>query len=769
VAARLEQAAEPGEIVLGEETLALVRDAVEVEALDPLQLKGKSEPVLAFRLLSVDMAAEGLARHLDAALVGRADELQMLRQAWERVVRESGCHLFTLLGEAGVGKSRVVGELLRGIGAEATVLRGRCLHYGEGITFWPLAEALMRLGQPAQPVIELMTAGGGVPQELFWEVRRLLEGLAAERPVVLHIDDLQWAEPMLLDLLDHVVDLSRGAPILLLCTARPELLDERPGWGGGKLNASTVLLEPLTADDSELLLAELGDGLDPEARARVIAASEGNPLFLEEMVALARERGAVEVPPTIQALLTARLERLDVEERELLERGAVEGEVFHRLAVKALSGERLSTEVELRLAGLVRKELIRPHPATLKGDDAFRFRHLLIRDAAYDTLPKASRADLHERFADWLEVHAVELLELDEIVGWHLEQAVRYRQELGSDTDPGLARRAAQHLYAAGKRAGARSDVAAASNLLERAFALTVSDDRLYPQIAVQLAEQRAQAGDFARAEELFRVAEMDPGVEPLAVLARLEMMIFTQPSEALEEAGARLEELLEQLTRAGNEHGIAKAHMMACQREMMASQADLAAEEARLTAIHAALAGDEALKARALGWYVSELIWGPRHADLIERELDPLERDNQGPHLEAYVDFGRAEVARLRGDFAQSMDLARRAIGKLESLGISTMAAAGNLHIAITAIAAEEPEAAVRALLAGDTVLRELGERSFRSTIQAMLAWSYSLQGDQRSASAACDLSDELGAPEDLINFVVVPATRARIARANG
>ncbi len=344
VAARLEQAAEPGEIVLGEETLALVRDAVVVEALEPLELKGKSEAVPAFRLVSLDPSAEGVARHLDAPLVGRGRELALLRQAWERVVVEAGCHLFTLLGDAGVGKSRLVSELLRGIDGEATVLRGRCLHYGEGITFWPLVEALMPAGAAAEVVIERMNSGGAaVPEELFWEVRRLLESLATQRAVVLHIDDLQWAEPMLFDLIDHVVDLSRGAPILLLCTSRPELLEVRLGWGGGKLNASTVLLEPLNAGDSEALLAELGDGLDPGARTRVIKASEGNPLFLEEMVALARERGAVEVPPTIQALLTARLERLDVEERELLERGAVEGEVFHRLAVKALAGERLST------------------------------------------------------------------------------------------------------------------------------------------------------------------------------------------------------------------------------------------------------------------------------------------------------------------------------------------------------------------------------------------------------------------------------------------
>ena len=313
--------------------------------------------------------------------------------------------------------------------------------------------------------------------------------------MVLHVDDLQWAEPMLFDLLDHVADLSRGVPILLLCTARPELHEERPGWAGGKLNATTVLLEPLGVSESAALLDQLGVGLDTNVRARVIAASEGNPLFLEEMVALARERGIVEVPPTVQALLAARLERLAVEEREVLERGAVEGEVFHRLAVRALASERLAAEVESRLAGLVRKELIRPHPAQLTADDAFRFRHLLIRDAAYDGLPKAARAELHERFASWLEQHPTGLIELDEIAGWHLEQAARYTRELGRDVTPELARRGAEHLLAAGLRARHRSDLAAARNLLERAHAIAPEDDRLGTEIGVELAEELIVGG----------------------------------------------------------------------------------------------------------------------------------------------------------------------------------------------------------------------------------------------------------------------------------
>jgi tetratricopeptide (TPR) repeat protein len=733
-------------------------------------LKGKSERVAAFRLVSVDPAAEGFARHLDVPLVGRERELDILRQAWDRTVQESRCHLLTLLGDAGVGKSRLVGELLSGVADQATVLRGRCLHYGDGITFWPLVEALMPVGVAAQHVLEHLNSGGAAtPQELYWEVRRLLESLAAERPVVLYLDDLQWAEPMLLDLIDHVADLSRGAAILLLCTARPELLEDRPGWGGGKLTATTVLLEPLVVEESEALLDALGDGLDRDARMRVIEASEGNPLFLEEMVALARERGTVEVPPTIQALLAARLERLGSEERELLERGAVEGEVFHRLAVKALAGERLAAEIELRLAGLVRKELIRPHPATLSGDEAFRFRHLLIRDAAYDSLPKATRAELHERFARWLEEQAAELLELDEIAGWHYEQAVRYQQELGRASDPVLAASAAAHLQAAGRRANARNDVQAAVNLLKRAMALTPEGDSRRAEIAVDLAEQLGDAGEFTAAIELLGEAQRDPLSGPLARLTSLELRLQTDPGAALPQIDEVLPEELERLQQAGRPRELAKAHMLAFFRFLIASQAALASQQVRLAADYAAMAGDDGLRARALGWYMTMLVFGPADDRAIEREVDEIEQGEPGPYLVAFIDQGRSEVCRLRGEVDDAMRLMYRSMSTLEGLGMRTMAAASAQLAAQIAISAGAYEDAVALLLRSDATLAEFGERSYRSTIQAYLAWLYSMIPQPDAALAACELCEELTAPEDVINFAMTPRTRSQVARGDG
>jgi class 3 adenylate cyclase len=387
VAARLEQAATPGEILIGADTLALVRDAVTVEAVEPLELKGKRDKVAAYKLIEVDPGAAAIARHLDAPLVGRERELSRLLGAFEDVVSEQACHLFTLLGPAGVGKSRLVAELLARLGDTADVLTSRCLHYGDDISYWPLVEILLDLGVSPETVI------GGSPAETQLAFRKLLESRAAVKPQVVLFDDIQWAEPVFLDLIEHVADWSRGAPILLLCVARRELLDVRDGWGGGKVNATTILLESLSAHDCEQLLLQLAAGLDvsEDLARRILDTADGNPLFIEEMVAILGEAGAdeVTVPPTIQALLQARLDGLAVEERAVIGRGAVEGQVFHRSAVLELAPELERLDVPTRLLSLIRKELIRPEHAVLEEEEeAFRFRHLLIRDAAYNSLPK---------------------------------------------------------------------------------------------------------------------------------------------------------------------------------------------------------------------------------------------------------------------------------------------------------------------------------------------------------------------------------------------
>ena len=554
VAARLEQAAAPGEVLIGAATLALARGAVVVEPVEPLKLKGKAEPVPAFRLISAHGES---ARRFATPLVGRENELNRLRDAFAQSVLDRSCQLFTVLGAAGVGKSRLAAEFLASI--EARIVRGRCLSYGEGITYWPVVEIVKQLntlpeGDAAVPLRSLLgeTDSATSADEIAWGFRKLLEQEAQKGPLVCLLDDLHWSEQTLLDLVEYVGALSRDGPILMLCIARPELLEKRPAWGGGEWNSTTVLLEPLDGAETERLLDELG-GVEPGLRERIAAAAEGNPLFLEEMLALiwASGDGEISVPPTIQALLAARLDQLNPAERAVLECGAVEGRVFHQSAVQALGDGEPQTP---QLVALVRKQIIRPDTRQFAGDEAYRFRHELIRDAAYDALPKAMRADLHERFADWLEERAPDLVERDEILGHHLERAARYKAELGLP-DAVLAERAGQRLATAGRRALGRSDDRAASSLLERSLALTrplrldvhlevdlAEAIRAEPQqaaaIAERAAERAAAAGDSAgealaravRARHRFEVAA--EAIDAVDVLARAALPLLEQAGD---------------------------------------------------------------------------------------------------------------------------------------------------------------------------------------------------------------------------------------------
>jgi class 3 adenylate cyclase len=448
VAARLEQAAQPGEILLGQEAVRLLGQAVEVEPLPPLELRGKGRPVEAFRFCSLAAAIE-LERSL---FVGRERELALLWDAFRRSAEARELQLFTLLGPAGIGKSRLACEFGESLHGQAQVVDGRCLSYGQAITYRPLIEVLRALGEPAKLALERVVGGGATSaQELAWTVQRALEQAAEEQPLVVVLEDLHWAEPALLDLIDLVSDLSRGYPIVLLCLARPELLEEQSSWGGGKLNATSALLEPLSTHDCETLIA-MRHPLDSAQRKRVVETAAGNPLFLEELTEFVAEGGDGELPPRIHALLQARLDLLPEPERLVLACASIDGTVFHRGRLQTLVPSDLSPQLPTYLAALIRKELIRPAPGEFNGEDGFRFRHQLIRDTAYGAIPKRERARLHERFADWLEEHSDARGELEEIGAYHLERAALANRELGS-RDPLLDERAASALAAAAERA----------------------------------------------------------------------------------------------------------------------------------------------------------------------------------------------------------------------------------------------------------------------------------------------------------------------------
>jgi class 3 adenylate cyclase/tetratricopeptide (TPR) repeat protein len=766
VAARLEQAAPGGEILIGHDTLALVGHSAEVEAIEPLVLKGKSEPVRAYRLLGVHPEAQ---RRAEAAMVGRTTELRRLRGAFEQAQRDRSCQLFTVLGSAGVGKSRLTAELLSAL--DATVIRGRCLSYGDGITYWPLVEALLQL--EARPDDDAAAAAIAsvlgetdeptTPEEIAWAFRKTLEQTATKRPLVCVFDDLHWAEPAFLDLVEHVADLSRGAPILLLCLARPELLDRRPGWGGGKLNATTVLLEPLSADETEELIDNLGE-LDQQLKTRILEAAEGNPLFVEEMLVMMRESddGEVVVPPSIQALLAARLDQLDAAERVVLERGAVEGNVFHRGAVEALAPEE--HQARQRLVGLVRKELIRPDRPQITGDDAFRFRHLLIRDAAYDALPKATRADLHERFALWLEEHGANLVELDEIVGYHLEQAALYRAELGTP-DEKLTARAAQRLLIAGRRALLREDAIAAVNLLSRSTDLLGPGER--DQALIDVALPLTATGEFERlrstVDEL--KASGDPRARAYGQVYEVALwqavdpgLVVARGAVAANEAGAVFGEL-------DDERGLALAAQARFDVEWIQSRSIPAHDALRDMQEHAFRSGDPVIVRRALTRGHGILMFGYVPAGEALRESEQLaEIPDAGLQTRAASLVVKGYSLGLQGRFAEGLELMEEERRLLGELGNRVMSAA-HVHGPCTIrLFAGDPHGAVAELRESILELERLGEQGYRSTSLAFLAVALHAAGKPGEAERAAFESEELSAPDDFINFALARTARALV-----
>ena len=520
VAATLQQAAGSGEILLGGGTHDLVRLAIDAERTS-IGTPGGSGLTRAFRLLAVTPGLTGRVQRFDSPLVGRERECRLLRSAFEQVIADETCQLFTLLGPAGVGKSRLVHEFLREVRAEAEVLRGRCPPYGERVGFWPVAEtikqaagisdadaaadvrdkvaALLGAGERVSAIADHIAAIIGLAEvpsstdETFRAIRSVYESIARARPLVIVFDDVQWGEPSFLDLIEHLTDASWDAPILLLVIARPELLDERPGWAGGKLQATSVLLGPLSEAEVARLVANLLDGsaASPSVEQKITEAAEGNPLFVEEFLAMLLEDGLVRragdewvgitdlatiaTPASIKALLAARLDRLPTSERELLELAAVVGKTFTREAIEALAEPGAVPDVAQRLESVVHREILRPDRSSPDLLDAYRFRHILIRDAAYAALSKRERAELHERFADFQERAAGDrLTEYEEVIGFHLEQATLYRQGLGENDERtrDLARRAAQLLGAAGVRAIQRGDPLASNRLLERCRAM---------------------------------------------------------------------------------------------------------------------------------------------------------------------------------------------------------------------------------------------------------------------------------------------------------
>ena len=826
VAARLEQTAEPGEILLGEATLRLVKDAVEVEVLASRTVKGKENPVRAYRLVRVKPGVSGHARRLDSPMVGREYELALLTQAYGRAARERACHLFTVLGSAGVGKSRLLEEFLHTIEDEATVLRGRCLPYGDGITFWPIAEIVKQAAGiteddiPAQAAGKLkavleeekdgrliaerlgqligLREGAAVPEETFWAVRRLLESFARKRPVAVVFDDIHWGQPTFLDLVEHIADWTRDVRLLLVCVARQELLDLRPGWAGGKLNVTSISLEPLRTKECTTLMFNLlgkGESVDTALEA-IVESAEGNPLFVEEILSmliddglLQREDGhwvptgnlsRVPVPSSIQALLAARLERLSQSEREVIERASVEGRVFHRGALVELLPDESRMRAATNLRTLTRKEMIRSEVPEFPGEDAFRFRHLLIRDSAYEAMPKELRATLHERFAGWLERMAADRLGLyEEILGYHLEQAYRYRRELrpGDARLGELGRRAGERLAAAGRKALARGDVPAVINLFRRAVSMLPGTDAARTALLPGLAAALGVRGEFVEAEALLNEAiekahaSADRGVEAHAQVEILALRALSQPEGVTERTLREMPGIMAIFEQLGDVQGLASSWLILAGAHSMRLQFPATEEAARHAFAHARRAGDRGQEGQSLWYLTLATYWG--RATLVSdgfHKLDEILKMSRGNReVEAAVLVSRAGYQAMSGQVQEARRL--HAAGKAILLDLGLKVQAGGISMIAFDIenAGGNPSAAEPELRSGYQVLRRMGEKSYLSTVAAYLAEAVYAQGRYEEAEELSRESQEAADSGDALSQMLWRTIRGKLLARRG
>jgi DNA-binding SARP family transcriptional activator/tetratricopeptide (TPR) repeat protein len=511
LAKRLQQAARADDILVGDATCGLLGKAVVTEPAEPDGPR---------RLVELVEGVPALPRHLEAPLADRQAELSAVRATYERTVDERRCRVLLILGEAGIGKTRLVREVTEELGDAASVLVGRCVSYGKGATYLPVAEVIRQAraefdvptllaslddgDQVARKLAELAgeQEGAGSGGEEFWAFRRFLEAVASERPLVLAFEDLHWAEPTLLDLVEYLPKQAGKAPILILAIARPDLLEERPAW----TDDEAVTLAPLHERHCVALVDNLAE-VTADIRRRVVRNSGGNPLFLEQLLAYAKEDVELEtIPPSLESLLASRLDRLDPSALSVLQRAAVAGREFSPAVVAHLSPERETESIGGDLSALVRLGLLRPTPPTLTPEHAFRFHHALIRDAAYNSIPKKLRSELHERAAGWLDLEGSAP---EELIGYHLEQAYHLRTETGTPDDHArqLAAAAGARLAGAGLRAAKAGDVAAASNLLTRASPLLPTDETVQRDVLTELGLVLWRTGEVSAAVQTFERA----------------------------------------------------------------------------------------------------------------------------------------------------------------------------------------------------------------------------------------------------------------------
>jgi class 3 adenylate cyclase len=808
----LAQAAGSGAIVVDAPTRRLLRDWVVAEPADD-----------GWRV-SLTTEVFSPPTRLASPMIGRERERRRLNDAFEQAVSDRSCQLFTVLGLAGVGKSRLVLEFLADVAGQAVVARGRCLPYGEGITFWPLMEVLkealdfgeaeapeavrqkLRLVLGDGPESELAalhiagliglaegpTFGGGYG---FSAARAFFDALAGDRPLVLVFDDIHWGEATFLDLVEYLAASLRDSPVLVICLARPELLDLRRSWGGGKVNATSVLLEPLSHDECRRLIENLVSGSEValEVGERIAEAAEGNPFFVEEMLSMliddgllvrrhgqwsaTRQLASAPVPPTIQALLAARLDQLGPEERTLIERASVEGKVFHEGSVIDLAPTSLRPLVGAHLDELVRKELVGTYRADFEGERAFRFRHLLIRDAAYESIPKTTRAELHEAFARWLEHRAGDRnTGYEEIIGYHLEQAYGYQAEAGpvDEAARGLAREAAERLGAAGRRAFVRSDAPAGVNLISRAVALLPPEDPFLVELVPNVRVVQGVGVDMSWAERALADAGDTAGrtgdrrLAAHALVQRGLLRLFTEHDVTAEELLDTAEPAIVVLEELHDELGLARAWRLKAQAHYLGRCAGLSAESSERALVHARLADDRFELREIEEWLVIALVWGPVPVGEALTRCDRLLADCAGDPERASLVLGAvALLLTMSGRLDESRERTAEARRMLDELGEGIWIV--SYHLAEAALWQGDTVAVEAELRPIYETLKGIGERSHFSPMAQLLADAAYRQGRFDEAEQLTFECERAARANDVHDQIRWRAVRAKVLARKG
>ena len=718
---------------------------------------------------------------------------------------------------------------MRSVADKAVVLRGRCLSYGDGITFWPLAEVFRqaagivpedgeedaraklasRFGERLADATSRIESVMGLSEqqygkdELFWAVRAVLQELVRRRPLVVVFDDIHWAEPTFLDFIEQLLDASLGVPLLLVCTARHELHEDRPGFAVGRRAASQIELGELSREESDLVVRNLlGEASLPGPLGRrILRLVGGNPLFIEQMLSmliddeLLREQaghwvfsGAAEVvsvPGTVSALLGARLDRLGPVERRAVESASVIGLEFSSGAVSVLVQDGdARTDLEHPLAALCHKQLIRR--AEPGAADDFHFSHILVRDTAYARLLKRTRARLHERFAAWLtDTFRSRLAEYEEFLGYHLEQSFRYRSELGPVDDHGrqLGAEASRYLSSAGRRALARGDMPAAANLLQRAAALPDEKDPARALVLLDAGEAAGDIGELERAETLLTEAvdralsAGEDGIARAAALSLLQLR-YTTDAHAVQEGIGRQESMVElvereipELEAMGDDRALVRAFRLLTYVHFMGARYGDAAAAAERTIRHATAAADDEVTARRfLGSLAICALYGPMPvADAIVTCEEVLARAEGDRKARALTEVTIGQLEAMRGDFERARLLYRRSRASLEEFGYLLTAALTSLKSSVIELLAGDLAAAESELRADYRRLEEMGERNYISTTAGLLGDVLYRQDRYDESAEFAEVCEHLASPDDVASQFLWRCVRGKLRAREG